>query len=347
MKIMDDLGAKIATDKDFACFEALFIGLEAFNLLLKGYHSDSITLFEKGLGIARKYDDLPLVADGLYYLAELIKRENIPYAIELMLEQKAIAEELGYAWALARDLIVLGRIMMLRGEYDLALDYLLEYHQVTKTINHPAAYTTYSIAFLYNILHQGKEALAFLKRAEGRTDGKKRHLAEYHLQLAYSYMNIGNKIHAYSHLDVGKQLAVQSGIQGALHMHQLLEGIFEKLSGDLPSAKNTLENLYDIFGDQNHIHKNLCLFHLADIELESASIREIDGASWLRKFENHVNEKEYPGFIAQVKMLKAKQYRMSGKQKESWRLINEVLELANKPSMFYLRNMMYSLIPEE
>ena len=123
---MDTLRGRIENDKDFECFQPLMIGLEAYGMMLKGYGVEAIKLYKKGLALARRHDDLPLVADGLYFLAESMKQEDESGAIDLMLEQNEIADELGYTLGLARTLLVHGRIMMNRGEYDTALKHLLE-----------------------------------------------------------------------------------------------------------------------------------------------------------------------------------------------------------------------------
>ena len=140
---METLRERIEDDDDFECFQPLLIGLEAYAMALKGYPVQAIKVYKEGLAIARKHDDLALVADGLYFLAESIKHEDESQAMELMLEQNKIAEELGYAWALARSLIVRGRIMMNRGEYDAALSHILEYGDVTESLGHQAAISNF------------------------------------------------------------------------------------------------------------------------------------------------------------------------------------------------------------
>jgi tetratricopeptide (TPR) repeat protein len=344
---METLRERIENDEDFDCFKALLIGLDAFGMTLKGYRAESINLYREGIEIARKHDDLALVADGLYFLAETIKKDDISQAMDLMLEQKKIGEELGYAWALARYLLVIGRIMNMRGEYDGALKHLQEFRKTTHSVGHPESLLNMSDILTYNLMGNGKKALEYLEKAKGRIDGRKRNMAFYYLHLAFALMNNEDESRALKALDAAKQLGIQSGNQYTMNMHQLLEGIFEKKRGDFLTATNTLENLLIQIGKENHIHKTLCYFHLADIEVETYSSEQIGvSESWLHRFESFTEERNYPGFKAQAKILRAKLLHKQGEDEKSQKLIDEVLQVAESPKMMYLKNMIATYIPE-
>ena len=182
---------------------------------------------------------------------------------------------------------------------------------------------------------------------EGKIEGRKRHLVHFHLQLAFALMNIGDESKALSHLDTTKHLAIQSGIQGALNAHQFLEGIFEKERNDYQSAIVTLETLLNRLGEGNQLYKNLCLFHLADIEVETRLFELVDPSeSWLNRFESYIKERDCLGFAAQAKILRAKLFQDQGESEKSLALVNEVLEIAESQSISYLNEMIAKHIPE-
>ena len=347
LQTMETLRERIENDEDYDCFKALLNGLEAFGMTLKGYRVESINLYKEGIEIARKHDDLALVADGLYFLAETIKKDDPSQAMDLMLEQKKIGEELGYALAVARYLLVVGEIMNMRGEYDGALKHLQEFRETTHSVGNPESLLNMSHILTYNLMGNGKKALEYLEKAQGRIDGRKRNIAFYYLHLAFALMNNEDESRALKALDAAKQLAFQSGNQYTMNMHQLLEGIFEKKRGDFLTAANTLENLLIQIGKENHIHKTLCYFHLADIEVETYSSEQIGlSESWLHRFESFTEERNYPGFKAQAKILRAKLLQKQGDHEKSQKLIDEVLEVAKSPKMLYLKKMIATYVPE-
>ena len=228
IQTMETLGNRINNDKNFECFRPLYIGLTAYNMALKGYISEAAPLYEEGLSLARKCDDLPLFVDGLFSLASAIKFKDPKRARKIMLKQKEIAEELGYTWAIARTLQVLGQIMILNGEYNTALNHLLEYNKATESIGHPDSVSNYGLILVYNLIGREKEALAYLRKIKGKTEGRKRQIALYQLYSAFTLISTGEVTKALKHLDTSKNLVDQSGIQGFLNLHQLLEGILEK-----------------------------------------------------------------------------------------------------------------------
>ncbi len=348
IKTMEALAERINRDKDFECFESLLIGFNAYQSLLDGNLVEALEWGKKSLSLARKHDDLLLVADVLFHLANIVKYEDVTKAIEFMLEQKKVSEQLGYEYGLAKNFHTLGQIMILRGEYDAAVSNFLDYGAVTESAGHPSASFVYSLAFAYNLMRNGRKALEHCEIAKGKIHGRKRMMASYYFQLAYAMMNLGNEKEAYKHLDTAKQHATRSGSQWYLNLHQLLEGVFEKESRDFHSATDTLETLMKWLGEQGHSYQNnLCLFHLSDIEVETYSSEQVVlSESWLHRFENYVEDRDYPGFVAQAKILKAKLLRKQGEHEKSQALVNEVLKVAKSPSMKYLREMITFYVPE-
>ncbi len=346
IKTMEAIGERIKKDKDFECFESLFIGFKAYRIIMEGNLTEAVHLVKKVLSLARKHDELLLAADALYFLADIIMYEDVSQAIGFILEQKKLCEQIGYEYGLARNSGSLGRIMTLRGEYDAGISYQLDYSKASESIGHPDAYLNLRPAFVYNLIRNGRKALEHSEVAKGKTDGRKRTVAYYYLQLAYAMINLGNEKEALNHLDTAKQLAVQSGWQAYLDLHQLLEGIMEKESGDFQSATDTFESLIKRCSE-GHLYKNLCFFHLSDIEVETYSSEQVVlSESWLHRFEIYVEERDYPGFVAQAKILKAKLLLKQGEHEKSQALVNEVLKVAESPSMKYLREMIALYLPE-
>ena len=119
------------------------------------------------------------------------------------------------------------------------------------------------------------------------------------------------------------------------------------MRGDYQSATDTLVTLFQRIGIEGNIVKNLCYFHLADIEVEIYSPEREDlSESWLNRFETHVEGKGYPGFAAQAKILRTKLLQKKGESEKSQALANEVLEIAKSPSMRYLKEMIVTYVPE-
>ncbi|MCK4566430.1 MAG: hypothetical protein KAU48_03885 [Candidatus Thorarchaeota archaeon] len=343
---MEALGKRIKKDKDFECFESLFIGFTAYQIITEGNLTEAVPLCKKVISLARKQDELLLAADALYFLSDIIMYEDVSQAIDFTSENRKICEQLGYEYGLARTSDSLGRIMTLRGEYDAGVSYQLEFNKATESIGHPDAYLNLRPAFVYNLMGNGRKALEHSEVAKGKTEGRKRTMADYYLQLAYAMINLGNEKEALNHLDTAKQLAIRSGWQVYLNLHQLLEGIMEKESGDFQSATDTFESLLKRFSE-GHLYKNLCFFHLSDIEVETYSSEQVVlSESWLHRFENYVEDRDYPGFAAQAKILKAKLLRKQGEHEKSQALVNEVLKVAESPSMKYLREMIALYLPE-
>ncbi len=346
--IIQSLVERIENDKAFECFRPRIFSFKAYQMLLKGDHTNAVDWLNKSILLARKYDDLPFVADMLYHLSRVIISTDVSEALELMAEERKIGDLLEYRFSLVRTSETYCQIMTLRGEYDESIRSILDYHEALQMIDYPYGYyLSLSLALVYNLMGDGKSACRYLDLTKEKVHAQKRYKAYYHLLRTFALVNLGKEVEALSHLGRAKQYAIKSGVQRNLEMYHLLEGLLEKVSGDLQSAKYSLEKLLEHFDDENHLYKNLCLFYLSDIEVDEHSSMQHDHSnSWLHTFEVYAEERDYPGFFAQAKILRAKHLRKHGEYKKSQTLIDEVLETARLPSMTYLNRMIDSYLPQ-
>ena len=93
------------------------------------------------------------------------------------------------------------------------------------------------------------------------------------------------------------------------------------------------------------------LIEMVDAEIEITTTKknsadlEVSGP-WMRKLLDHVEERDLPGTAAQAKLLLAKFRFKQGKLKKSRKLVDEVLKIAEKTGMYYLKDKAEFLVPD-
>ncbi|MCK5390099.1 MAG: hypothetical protein KAJ36_06395, partial [Candidatus Thorarchaeota archaeon] len=79
---------------------------------------------------------------------------------------------------------------------------------------------------------------------------------------------------------------------------------------------------------------------------ESLDEKSESSGHWMEKLEEHVKTNDLPGVAAQSKILKAKLRHRQGQYDEVRKILKEVQEIAQAPSMKYLNDMLISKFPD-
>ena len=132
----------------------------------------------------------------------------------------------------------------------------------------------------------------------------------------------------------------------------MVEGILDKAESNFENAVTNFKEVLKYY-EEDHVpvYLNICLLNLTEIEIEMLTEESLDEKSessgpWMKKLEEHVKTNDLPGVAAQSKILKAKLRHRQGQYDEVRKILKEVQEIAQAPSMKYLNDMLISKFPD-
>jgi tetratricopeptide (TPR) repeat protein len=348
--IVQRVAKRIEEDKEFKFFKSYLLRFDAIKASFNLNTRTEIELVEKALEIAEKFDEQVVIADLLYSLAGVIKFTDEKRGVALYKAATELSERLGYRYKIGQNRRGLGVLMGQRGELNTTIKYLLEYLEVRKFLGLSVITLNGLIAFFYNDMGDGENALNHAEAAL-RASKKLRRLTPFKLAMkAWALINLGRYDEARANLDTSQELATKSGSVWYWFMwNQLVEGLLYKAEERFDIAITTLTDVLQFPGEDPIPHfEAICLLHLTDIEIERESLASAADSSgpWMQKFEEFIETRDAPGFAARLLILKAKLKQKQGQYDEVRKILKEVEKIAETSSMRYLKNIVATTFPD-
>ncbi|MFX1367639.1 MAG: hypothetical protein ACFFAY_03470 [Promethearchaeota archaeon] len=348
--LVQRIAKRIDEDNEFKFFKSYLLRFEAIKLMFNLNNREQIEHMERALIIAEEFDEQVAVADLLCALAGIIKFTDEKRGLDLFKASTKLSECLGYRYKMGKNRAGVGFLMGQRGELDSTMEYNLDYLEIRKSLGLSDITLNGLIAFFYNDMGDGENAL---KHAEAalRASKRLRRLTPFKLAMkAWALINLGKYDEARANLDASQELATKSGSVWYWFMwNQLVEGLLYKAEGRFDIAITTLTDVLQFPGEDPIPHfEAICLLHLTHIEIERESLASAADSSgpWMQKFEEFVETRDAPGFAARLLILKAKLKQKQGQFDEAKEILKEVEKIAESPSMRYLNNTMAATFPD-
>lgn len=349
---IQSIAKRVNEKKELEFFKTYFLRFEISRLNADMRFREMYKLLDQAYLIARKHDEQVMVADLLTLLAST-SEPTMERGLDFLNSALELSEQLGYRYRIGHVHQQFGYKRAIRGEWNASIKHLQEFHRSRESIGLQANEYNSIIAWHYNQIGDGDEALKLVDRAIQSHESIRRQRSFSYAQRAYALINLGRYDEARSELAVAKEISSTSGSAWMRFLWvQLVEAILERAERNFDSAKTTFEDILNTM-EENTVHaiQNRCLLNLTEIEIEQLDIESLDtpidsSGIWMQRLEDHAEKMDYPGIIAQSLILKAKLRQKQGRYDEVITILNEVLKAAKTPSMRYLNDMVNSTFPD-
>ncbi|MHA1903795.1 MAG: hypothetical protein ACW992_01310 [Candidatus Thorarchaeota archaeon] len=366
-KLIQTITNRVDTDKEFEFFGSYLLRFKAIRANFDSHFQDAVELLNQALLLARKCDEQVVIADVLSGLADNLKSDPAPHIkkhlnlkgkgrepiIQLMNASRNLSEQLGYRYRIGYVQQNVGNFNGARGELNFAIENILEFHRIRESLGISVSITNTMLAFYYNQMGAGDEAL---KRVDAAIHSKDplRRLSSWALtQRAWALINLGRHDEARADLEISKDLVSKSGVAIWWFVwYQIVEGILYKVERNFEAATTTLEDALNYLeGNPFGVVDNICLLNLTEIEIELFDKESLDKPSdtsgpWMEKLEESARVNNRPGAAAQSLILKAKFLQRQGRYDEMKMMLKRVQKVAFESGMTFLNEMVKSSFPD-
>ncbi|MHA2043934.1 MAG: hypothetical protein ACW99G_04030 [Candidatus Thorarchaeota archaeon] len=361
------LTKKVNQDNDFEFFKTYLLRFKAIRANADSHFDDVVDLLSQALTIAKKFDEQVLVADILSGLADNVKTvpakhimeqlnlkgEGSQLIINLLNSTIAVSEQLGYQYRIGYVQQNFGNYHGVWGELDLAIENILKFHRIRETLGISVSITNTMLAFYYNQMGAGDEALQRVDAAIHSQNPIRRLSSWAITQRAWALINLGRFDEARADLEVAKELVSKSGVAIWWFVwFQIVEGILYKVERNFDAAITTLvDALNYLEGNPFGVVDNICLLNLTEIEIEMFHGESLDkpadsSGPWMERLEENDRINYRPGTAAQSMILRAKLYQRQGRFEELEKILREVKRIASEPGLTFLKDMVKSTFPD-
>jgi len=342
------LESKIERDSEFSFFSSDLYHIKARRLDRERSIDEAVKMYNLGITKAKKYDNLPLLADLLGEKADLVKRTNISEALSILELGREVCEEIGYVAGLAYNDHYLGHIAMAKGEFNLSLHYQNKRLQNLLLLGAWVGHQSTIIAQLYNMMGDGANALDSIASHRNEIAAKNIPFALIHE--AWALVNLDRIDDAEESITKARELVLKSDDEVRLGLVYFVEGLIEKSRHEFASAHYSFEHAVEIFErNYNQAFLNVTFFHLTDMEIEAFKYEKVTKAKisgpWMQKLMKQVEERELPGLAMQALLLRAKFRFKQGQIAQSRRMLKRVLKSSDTFGLNYLKDMAEAVIP--
>ena len=208
------------------------------------------------------------------------------------------------------------------------------------------------IASYYNMAGYGEKALELAKTSLTLADSESRKLPYTRAQIAWALIILGRFDEAKAEIVVCHELISKSGDSLQMVWYNIVEGILDKAESNFENAVTNFKEVLKYYEeDPTPVVQNICLLNLTEIEIEMLTEESLDEKSessgpWMKKLVEHAETNDLPGIAARALLLKAKLRHRQGQYDEVRKILKEVQEIAQAPSMKYLNDLVISKFPD-
>ncbi len=349
---IDIVKSNVNENEELHFFKSHLLQLEAGTYGRGRKRKKTHSLLRDALTIAKEFDDQVMATRIQVYIASLLKHTNLHSAIDLYKSSKEECEQLGYKSLIGHIQFQLGHIMGFRGEFDAAIEHLLESISISESLGLPTIFRKSVIAFMYNQIGVGEKALELANTGLEGYDSEDRRGSYPQVQYAWALINLGRYDEASDELAIAQEIALKSGNSSRVLHCRYVEGILDKAENNLDGAISCFEEVLEYLEDDpTPVFQNICLINLTEIEIELLDKETLDDKSemsgpWMQKLFEHSKKNDLPGIAARAMILKARLRDKQGQYDEVHKILKEVQNIAQAPSMNYLKGLILTEFPD-
>ncbi len=341
----------IDTNPLLKCFEALIYALEGLATEREGNRKDSISILQKGRGLAELYDDSLYKYMNMLQMGIVLTYSDAQDASVLYEDLYELAQNLevpGFIREVLNDSSILYETT---GEYDLAISCHQELQEMLGNRQPPDS-SRIIMARVYATLGNGARALEYISKGiedSGAFAGPNM----YNIK-AWALALLGRVDEAEQALDIANSKLIKSGLESLLGEYYHASGAVELRRGDIPAALDFLERAWEIAErTPRGTNQNRILLQLARAEVMAANQSRdrtkstpVVPGKWLSRLETHAAERNLPGIKMYAALLKSEFYQYSDQLRDAYATLVDAFDITDSLGVKTLRSRISSRIQE-
>ena len=343
---LEEMENIVQKDDALKCFELNILILKSWLFYHEGKPDEALECLERAIGIAKENNDRYEQAHILWLIVMVIS--GYPkLGLQIIGEIEKIANELGYLDRQCDLWNLKGRIHRNLGELNTTIECYLKCIECIGTIGSP---TTYGFLFrnlagAYNGIGDGENALEWAKMSiEAKPFPTLNPIirANSYLQMAWALTNLGKLDEAEYYLDIGRELALDVGMERVLYMVYEITALWECAKGDFQTAMDTIQTME---GYDSHVG-SLCILAECEIALFThyEDQTQDDTGPWLTRFETLMRESDTPGYLGLALLIKAELRLNQGRVNDAYNILREAIDISQNPGTRFLKKKIAKLI---
>lgn len=351
---LDDAKKMLESSSDLSCFRPYIHHIECRLIYeQEGNLAKVIPICKAGLELALEDNNL-YQAVWLYRWLGMFTMNKDPHSASQHLEEAYnLAKSLGTPFHTAANLIEMGWVSVILGEYDLALAFYDEARTLAASLDEVSDRHAMVLSLICSDLDDAQQALDW---AEWALEWHMNHGSEgdtwTHSAMARALTLLGRLDEAAEHLDISREMAFRSGQEREIAIYYFVSGLHETYSGEPASAIETLRGALEICErkkTQEYTNRTLLALVRAEIELfklVGGDETSDSSGQWMTYLEDTAQSKNLPGILIQHSLLKTDFQLAQGRISDARITLIEALDIHNSPGVRSLQNQVLEKIKE-
>jgi tetratricopeptide (TPR) repeat protein len=339
---MDRIRELIDSNPDFGFYETILCDYLSIRAQHDGDPEGRLRCLNRGLEIAKKFDDRLRIAHLLILKASLFKGK----AARKLLEQayEIVDTSLGIPVNFADIIYKLGVLDAIRGDFDNAIKRCLESVSIRERAGLETGTASLFLSLMYNVIGEPESGLEWGLMAEEQFKGRPYLINRSVLFQIWSLILLKRLSEAQIILDTTRESVLKSGDESQLAWLHFVTGVLEYERGDFSLAESSIEQALRIYEKFNWAYAVQIVFlhHLAKVEIHSSDTVEALSPSLALLEEKSISE-DLPGIQGQVLLLKAELAIMTSDDALLREIFSQLRSLIEKNSLHFLEPYMESL----
>jgi tetratricopeptide (TPR) repeat protein len=283
-------------------------------------------------------------------MAFSVRNFDTTKALKLINKSEALSRSQGHSYSIADMQNLKGIVHNSRGEFSASVESYQECIRLHERMGAPTmSIMPHNIAWTYNEMGMGEEALEWAMMAIDTLKSHPSHLPLAYFEVARALVNLGRLKEAREYLEEAQERGLKIADEVFLQNGYIISGQLEMTEGRHLDALYSFERSFEICertGRQNRLNSSLVKLTECELALfENNKDTQFDETSgpWMDRLERETNERNIPGIQGRMLLLKAELRLKQGRKDDAALLLSEVIKLAENPEMRYLREKANSL----
>ncbi len=339
----DQLQRLIKSSPKFEFFENILFDCLREKATRDGDTEEALRNINLAIESSEKHDDRVRLAYHIRFLFDFLHSTDLADARDSLTKAYHLMEELGNTAGMASLLFYVARTDAVRGEYNLAIDRILEVIRIRQSLDLSIAVYAIVLSTYYNVISEPATAMEWARLAEAEAHASPIVKPRGQLNRAWALILMQRFDEALTLIDSAREIILSSGVEILLGWLSFVTGVYELALGDTESASKSLEEAIEIYEQKGTLDNYLIfLQHLAQLDVAimvSSSGSVLNGIEnpWLQFLEDKAVKDNLPGITGKVLLMKAKVALARNDEESFQELVVKIRELSKNHSISYLR----------
>ena len=309
---LEELEGLIRRSPEFKFFENILYDCYREKAHRDGDFEEMIRCTKLSIRSAEEFNDLVRLAWYLRIKTDYLRGTKVLDARDSLMQAFDIMDSLGNMAGIASTLLYLARLDATRGEYNLAIERIMESIRIREAMDLPRGSQASLLSALYNVIGDPDAGLEWARFAEIDFDSNPIIKLRALFNQAWSLILLGRKTEAHVLTDSIREEVMKSGFESLLAWWYFITGVFEMVEGNLDSATSSIKDALAISEGKPAIEYGLIfLYYLAQIDVYRECVpsraRTEDGSlPWLTLLEEKARTDDLPGILGLAYLLKVR-----------------------------------------